>query len=108
VAYRSRMGKGEETHLVEEFVVVCEYALNQPESKHLVGVLKLQELRMLSVTQQTEVLEDNNHIVGGAGIKHLCHSVWRSYRFKLISDDELVSHQSGKLTPNDSQNGNKF
>jgi hypothetical protein len=41
VTYRSRMGKGEETHPAEEFVVVCEYALNQPKSKHLAGVLEL-------------------------------------------------------------------
>jgi hypothetical protein len=84
------MGKGEETHLAEEFVVVREYALNQPESKCLAGVLKLQELRTLSVTQQTEVLEDNNHVAGGAGIKHLCCSVWRSYRFKLISEQHAA------------------
>jgi hypothetical protein len=64
VGIQSRMGKGEETHLAEEFVVVREYALNQPESKRLAGVLELQELRTLSVTQQTEVLEDNNHVAG--------------------------------------------
>jgi hypothetical protein len=71
VTYRSRMGKGEETHPAEEFMVVREYALNQPESKRLAGVLELQELQTLSVTQQIEVLEDNNHVAGSAGIKHL-------------------------------------
>jgi hypothetical protein len=34
------MGKGEETHLAEEFVVVREYALDQLESKRLVEVLE--------------------------------------------------------------------
>jgi hypothetical protein len=90
VTYRSRMGKGEETHPAEEFVVVREYALNQPESKRIAGVLELQELQTLSITQQTEVLEDNNHIMGGDGIKHLCRSVWRSYRFKLISEQHAA------------------
>jgi len=41
VGIQSRMGKGEETYLAEEFGVVREYALNQLESKRLVEVLEL-------------------------------------------------------------------
>jgi hypothetical protein len=35
------MGKGEETHLAEEFVVVRKYPLDQLESKRLVEVFEL-------------------------------------------------------------------
>jgi hypothetical protein len=41
LAYRSWMGKAEETYLAEEFVVVGEYALEKLESNGLVEILEL-------------------------------------------------------------------
>jgi hypothetical protein len=41
LAYRSWMGKAEETYLAEEFVVVGEYARDQLESNGLAEVLEL-------------------------------------------------------------------
>jgi hypothetical protein len=35
------MGRGRDTHLAEEFMVVGEYALDQLESKGLVQILEL-------------------------------------------------------------------
>jgi hypothetical protein len=70
-------------------VVVREYALDQLESKRLVEVLELQELRTLHATQQTEVLEDNKRVAGG-GIERLCRSVSKSHRLKLISEQHAA------------------
>ncbi|KAF8488808.1 hypothetical protein F5888DRAFT_1638989 [Russula emetica] len=76
-------------HLAKELVVIREHALNQLESKCLVEVLGLWELRVLSVTQQTKVLEDSEGVTHGRG-ERLCRPIRKSYRFKLISKQHAV------------------
>ena len=75
------MGKGEETHLAEEFVVVREYAVDRLESRRLVEVFELQELRTLPNRQRSSKIANASH---AAGPERLCPPVGKSDRFKLI------------------------
>jgi hypothetical protein len=54
--------------------MVCEYTLDQLESKCLVAGLELKESRTLSVTQR----------VARGRTEWLCRRVRKSYRFKFI------------------------
>jgi hypothetical protein len=45
------------------------YALNQVENEGLVEGLELYELRTLSVTRQTEILENSKRITGGGAVR---------------------------------------
>jgi hypothetical protein len=83
------MGKGGETHLVEEFMVVHEYALNQLKSKCLGKVFELYESWAFFITKQTEVLEDSK-CVTCSRTEHLCHPDQKGYRLKLISEQHVV------------------
>jgi hypothetical protein len=55
-----------------------------------VEVLELKELRALSLTQQTEALEDGEGMVGG-GTELLCRPVRKSYRFQLIGEQHAAT-----------------